>query len=93
MLNSFGLASDKEVDDQIYLAQKLNRLIINLPVLPLTNPPQDIQDASTDRVVYKYWLKLQNFQAAKEYLAMSERGIENYLQRLEVDYIRYGVIV
>lgn len=93
LLNEFGLASDNEVDDLLYKWVAKNRTISTLPVVPLTNPPQDIKDASTYRVVYKWWVRQQNWTAAKEALAISNAAINQYIERIKVDIFVYGLIV
>ena len=93
ILNDFGLSADNEVDDFLYKWAAKNRILSQLPAVPLTNPPQNIKDASTNRIVAKWWRKQQNWDAAKEAQDESDKCIMQYIERLKVDIVRYGVIV
>jgi len=92
ILNDFGQSADNEVDDFLYKWAAKNRVLSALPAVPLTSPPQNIQDASTQRVVAKWWRRQQNWTAAKEAQDESDKLIMQYIERLKVDIIRYGVI-
>lgn len=93
ILNDFGLSADNEVDDFLYKWAAKNRVLSQLPAVPLTNPPQNIKDASSNRIVAKWWRKQQNWDAAKEAQDESDKAIMQYIERLKVDVVRYGVIV
>src|SRR5690348_10294679 len=80
LLNDFGLASDSEIDDLLYSTAAKNRILSALPVVPLTNPPQSIKDASSNRVVAKWWEKQQNWDARKQALDESNAAVMQYIE-------------
>lgn len=94
LLNDFGLASDQEVDARLYEMASKDRQLFQIPVLPLAAPvDQAVRDASTDRTVAKWWRKQKDWNAVKDYLASSELAITNYIARLHVDIVRYGILI
>ena len=93
LLNDFGTASDKEVDALIYEIASKIRTNFQLPVLPLPSPSQDIKDASTDRVVAKWWRKQKDYSAEKSYNDASKLAITNWILMEKVDAQVYGIII
>lgn len=94
MLNSFGLAADQEVDAILYETYAKNRHLFQIPVLPLPTPvDQSIRDASTNRVVAKWWRRQKDWDGSKASMEESELAITNYISRLKVDIVHYGTLV
>ncbi len=81
----WGLKSDNEVDDLLYLSAEKARRITALPVLPLTTIPESIKDASNHHVRAKYYDFTKNPERAEHHRKIAQTLIDNYIIRLETD--------
>ena len=81
----WGLKSDAEVDDLLYISAEKARRITALPVLPLATVPESIKDASNHLVKAKYYDFTKNKELSAEHRATAKKLINNYISRLETD--------
>lgn len=81
----WGLKSDNEVDDLLYISAEKARRILALPVLPLSTVPESIKDASNNLVRAKYYDFTKNSELAAERRKTAQVLIDNYILRLKTD--------
>ena len=91
IIGNLGTQADSEIVEKIRIARK-ERKLSSLPEISTssTDIPQMIKDASTDRVVAYMFLVKQRIDTYKEYLAKSDKAIEDYLMVLSQEKIHYG---
>lgn len=94
-LDTWGVESENEIDDEIYTAVAKARLLNKLPVLPFTagSVPQSIRSAANHHVKMQYY----SFTRNPEMVAIEDKKwkekVVNYVSKLDTDKILYGRIM
>jgi hypothetical protein len=91
IIGNLGTQADSEIVEKIRTARK-ERKLSSLPEISTssTDIPQSIKDSSTDRVVAYMFLVKQRIDTYKEYLAKSDKAIEDYVSVLDQNKTLYG---
>jgi len=93
-LDTWGVESENEIDDLIYIEVSKARLLTKLPQLPFTagSVPQAIRSAANHHVMMQYYQFTRNPDMVKMHEDAWKEKTENYVARLKTDKIIYGRI-
>lgn len=94
-LDTWGVESENEIDDEIYKVIAKARLLTKLPELPFTagSVPQSIRSAGNHHVKMQYYEFTRNPEMQKMHEKAWKEKVQTYVARLDTDKIIYGRIV
>jgi len=93
-LDTWGVESENEIDDLIYIEVAKNRLLTKLPILPFTagSVPSSIRSAANHHVKMQYYAFTRNPEMATLEDKKWKEKVVNYTSKLKTDQIIYGRI-
>lgn len=93
-LDTWGVESENEIDDEIYKVIAKLRLLNKLPVLPFTagSVPQSIRSAANHHVKMQYYEFTRNPDMQKLHSIAWKDKVETYVSRIDTDKVIYGRI-
>jgi hypothetical protein len=94
-LDTWGVESENEIDDEIYTAVAKARLLNKLPVLPFTagSVPSSIVSAANHHVKMQYYSFTRNPEMAALEDKKWKEKVQMYVSRLDTDKILFGRIM
>jgi hypothetical protein len=94
-LDTWGVESENEIDDEIYNVAAKARLLTKLPILPFTagSVPQSIRSAANHHVKMQYYSFTRNPEMAVLEDKKWKEKVKTYVAKLTTDKILYGRIM